>query len=174
MGRSPVKAEDIERIRRLLSRAVAARCPRWLAEERDDLVQKALVRILKLSPDRAGDGGFSASYLNRVAFTVIADEVNKRRQLPSYPLDVLPNGEPAASGKGPDRNQLNKELGSALRDCLQRLHPARRLASMLMLLGYKNREIAELMKWKAKQAENLVTRGRADLKRCLQEKGIKP
>ena len=167
-------SEDFGRLRRLLVQAITASCPRWLAEERDDMVQRALVRIVQIANRRAAGDGFSASYLNRVAFTVVADEISRWKRTHSYPIQVLPDGEPRATNPNPEEGHRLQEFGWAIRRCLEGLHPTRRRAVTLMLLGHKNREIALLMKWDAKRAENLVTRGRADLRRCLEERGFRP
>lgn len=138
------------------------------------MVQRAMVRVLQIADRRPPENGFSTSYLNRVAFTVVVDEISRWKRTHSYPIQVLPGGEPRATNPNPEQAHGLREFGWAIRGCLGRLHPARRRAATLMLLGYKNREIALLMNWNAKRVENLVTRGRVDLRRCLEEKGFRP
>jgi DNA-directed RNA polymerase specialized sigma24 family protein len=64
---------------RVLRLAVASACLGELASQREDLVQVALLRVLE--HERAGEQNTvrTASYLWRVAFTVTADELRRRR-----------------------------------------------------------------------------------------------
>jgi RNA polymerase sigma-70 factor (ECF subfamily) len=50
----------------------------------------------------------------------------------------------------------------------------RRLAVTLHLQGHTVPEAARILDWAAKQTENLVYRGLADLRACLMAKGIRP
>jgi RNA polymerase sigma-70 factor (ECF subfamily) len=50
----------------------------------------------------------------------------------------------------------------------------RRLAVILHLQGHSVREAARLLDWAFKRTENLVYRGLADLRACLQSKGMTP
>ena len=50
----------------------------------------------------------------------------------------------------------------------------RRLAVTLHLQGHSVPEVGRLMGWSAKKADNLVYRGRADLRECLELRGIRP
>ena len=50
----------------------------------------------------------------------------------------------------------------------------RRLAVTLHLQGHTVPETARILDWAAKQTENLVYRGLADLRECLMAKGLRP
>lgn len=150
-------------------------CPAWLTNEREDIVQVALLRVIKVGRERANDFDFSNGYLHRAAYTHVVDEIRRRRRLRESPLEPDEGGAPNWAGRdpSPEDSAQAHELGHAIRQCLQALVPARRRALTLWLLGYRNREIAENLGWDPKRAENLVTRGRADLRACLSKNGYR-
>ena len=147
----------IERIRQVLIRAVQRHCPPPLAAHREDLVQIALVRLLERT---AGEGTAArgTSYLWRVAYTVVIDEIRRfRRQ--QRQAGQLSEDEPGAPGP---------EARSEILDCLSSLQDRRRTAVTLHLQGFRTGEVATALGWTEKQAENLVYRGLADLRACLE------
>jgi RNA polymerase sigma-70 factor (ECF subfamily) len=147
----------IERIRQVLIRAVQRHCPAPLAAHREDLVQMALVRLLERAPgeETAARG---TSYLWRVAYTVVIDEIRRfRRQ--QRQAGQLSKDEPGAPGP---------EARSEMLDCLAGLQDRRRTAVTLHLQGFRTAEVAAALGWTEKQAENLVYRGLADLRACLE------
>ncbi len=148
-------------------------CPAWLANEREDIVQVALLRVVKVGRERANDFDFSNGYLHRTAYTHVVDEIRRRRRRRESPIeaDESRSATWASAVPSPEDSAQAHQLGQAIRSCLQALVPARRRAVTLWLLGYRNREIAESLGWDPKRAENLVTRGRADLKACLSKNG---
>ena len=148
---------DIERIRQVLIRAMERHCPPALAAQREDLVQMALVRLLE-RPRGEGSNPRGASYLWRVAYTVVIDEIRRvRRQLRQ--AEQLPEGEQRTPGP---------EARSELLECLGALQDRRRTAVTLHLEGFRTAEVATALGWTEKQAENLVYRGLADLRACLE------
>jgi RNA polymerase sigma-70 factor, ECF subfamily len=147
----------IERIRQVLIRAVQRHCPPALAAHREDLVQMALVRLLERAPGE-GTAARGTSYLWRVAYTVVIDEIRRfRRQ--QRQAGQLSEGEPGAPGP---------EARSEILDCLSGLQDRRRIAVTLHLQGFRAAEVASALGWTEKQAENLVYRGLADLRACLE------
>jgi RNA polymerase sigma-70 factor (ECF subfamily) len=148
---------SIERIRQVLIRAVERHCPPALAAHREDLVQMALVRLLE-RPRGEGSTPRGASYLWRVAYTVVIDEIRRfRRQ--QRQAEQLPAGEHRTPGP---------EARSELLECLAALQDRRRTAVTLHLRGFRTGEVATALGWTEKQAENLVYRGLADLRACLE------
>ncbi len=149
--------QSIERIRQILIRAVERHCPPPLAAHREDFVQMALVRLLE-RPASEGSSPRGASYLWRVAYTVVIDEIRRfrRQQRQSEALAVGEGGSP-----GP-------EARSEILDCLGGLQDRRRTAVTLHLQGFRTGEVAAALGWTEKQAENLVYRGLADLRACLE------
>ena len=149
--------DSIERIRQVLIRAVERHCPPALAAHREDLVQVALLRLLE-RPRSEGSAPRGASYLWRVAYTVVIDEIRRfRRQ--QRQAGQLSESEPGTPGP---------EARSEILDCLSSLQDRRRTAVTLHLQGFRTAEVATALGWTEKQAENLVYRGLADLRSCLE------
>lgn len=168
--------EVVAELRARLQRAVGRVCPPWLIDRRDDLVQMATLRVLEARPPVEGNPGVAASYLYRVAYTTLIDEIRRVRRRPEVPLDDE-EGESravAATGPDPERVYAARQIGVAIQDCLLRLVHDRRLAVTLHLQGHTVEEAASLLGWGAKRTENLVYRGLADLRRCLDGKGVVP
>lgn len=180
MPADPSLESDEERyaeLGRLMRAAVGRICPPWLASEKDDLVQKALLRLMRKERDAGGSLEVNATYLHRTAHSLLVDEIRRRRRRRETPLaddEEAPHLAAPSTEAGPERRSYARQLGQALRECLERLIGPRRQAMGLTLLGHPNREIAVLMGWDPKRTENLVTRGRKDLRTCLEEKGFTP
>ena len=66
------------------------------------------------------------------------------------------------------------ELGVGIRDCLGGLAEPRRLAVLLHLEGFRAEEASRVLHWDVKRVQNLIYRGLADLRRCLEGKGLVP
>ena len=147
-------------MRPVLVRAVARHCPPALASQAEDLVQTALLRMLE-HPPREGSGSLGASYLWRVAFTVIIDEIRRRKRSEKYQSEAQTRATAQASA--PD-------VGAEIRDCLERLPEPRRVSVTLHLQGFRLAEVATSLGWNEKRVENLIYRGIADLRRCLRGK----
>jgi RNA polymerase sigma-70 factor (ECF subfamily) len=75
---------------------------------------------------------------------------------------------------GPERQYAAGQVGRAIRDCLLGLVTDRRLAVALHLQGHSVPQAAALLGWDRKRTENLVYRGLADLRACLEKKGVSP
>jgi len=117
----------------------------------------ALVRLLERPVASEGTSPRGASYLWRVAYTVVIDEIRRfRRQ--QRQAEQVPAGERATPGP---------EARSELLACLEALQDRRRTAVILHLQGFRTGEVATALGWTEKQAENLVYRGLADLRACL-------
>jgi predicted nucleic acid-binding protein len=65
-----------------------------------------------------------------------------------------------------------RQLARAIEECLKTLIRPRRLAVTLYLQGHRIKETARLLGWNEKRTENLIYRGREDLRECLQKKGL--
>ena len=165
--------DDVARLREDLVRAVGRTCPRWLADRADDLVQTALMRVLDISARREEETEFSALYLRKAAYSAVVDEIRRLRRRGEVPLDQDGVAELSIEDPDPERCAAARELGRTVRDCLFGLLEARRRAVTLHLLGHSVPEVAQLLRARAKQAENLVYRGLADLRRCLEGKGVR-
>ena len=168
---------DYAALRRDIARAVARLCPSWLAAARDDLVQAAVMRVMRVAeqPD-AGEGSrvLSASYLYRIAHSVLVDELRRRNRRRETDLDDATGDLPAARTADPERETASREIARGIRACLQELTRDRRLAVTLHLQGHSIGDAARILEWAHKRTENLVYRGLADLRACLAAKGLRP
>lgn len=172
-----IREGDYVRLRAELEKAVRRLCPPWLGERREDLVQAALLRMLEIERRTLAAGeknrDLAPSYLWKVATTALIDEIRRLRRRQEVELDE--EVERSASSGEPAGARLEAaEIGAALRECLQRMVEARRLAVTLHLQGYPVAEAAPLLGWDFKKVYNLVHRGLGDLRGCLKGKGIEP
>jgi RNA polymerase sigma-70 factor (ECF subfamily) len=167
---------EVTAIRSTLVRAVRRICPAWLADRSDDLVQVAAMRVLSARPPGEGKSPLPASYLYKVAYSALVDEIRRLRRRPEAPLeDEATLGRAAAApAPDPEREYAATQVGRAIRDCLLGLVTPRRLAVTLHLQGHTVPQAAEVLGWDAKRTENLVYRGLADLRACLARKGVTP
>jgi RNA polymerase sigma-70 factor (ECF subfamily) len=156
-------------ILRTLRAAVARACPSDLATHREDLVQAALVRVLEHERADEHNRVRTASYLWRVAFSVIADELRRRRAEEERSRRSSMEEQTGQQGSTPAA-----ELGLGIRDCLQTLAEPRRVAVLLHLEGFRAEEASGVLRWNVKRVRNLTYRGLADLRRCLEGKGLVP
>lgn len=164
---------QFEEMRAVIARVVARTCPAWLDASRDDLVQTAMVRLIERLDGDEGNPGVNTSYLYRTAHSVLVDEIRRRRRRPE---DSMESGPQLAAGahSGPDASLESQRQASDIRHCLARLIENRRLAVTLHLEGHAVPEIAEILGWRRKKADNCVYRGLADLRACLEQKGYRP
>ena len=157
--------------------AVRHVCPFWLASQREDLVQTALFKLIRRDRERGAPGEFNATYLHRMAYSLLVDELRRRQRRGETPLDdehEHPSSVPTSDAPDPEHRLRSKQLGNAIWECLEALIGPRRRAVTLKLLGHPNREIGALLQWAPKRVENLVSRGRGDLRECLEKKGFTP
>lgn len=165
--------ERLEEIRRRLSRAVARVCPRWLAAQSEDIVQTAMVRVLDAAR-RRGEGipDLSSLYVEKTAYSAMVDEIRRHRRRREESAEGVIETTSAPNDVNPESATAAREIADGLRSCLAALRTQRRLAVTLHLQGHSVPEVASILKWRAKTAENLVYRGLADLRRCLATKGL--
>jgi RNA polymerase sigma-70 factor, ECF subfamily len=176
---APVVAQafDYVALRRDLVRVVSRLCPGWLAGKRDDLVQTALLRVMHVVETKSsldeGKRTAPASYLYKVAYSVLIDELRRVRRRRETDLDdetaVL-----TSAADDPERTTASRQIGRGIRGCLRAMKRERRLAVTLHLQGHTVPEAARILDWAFKRTENLVYRGLADLRTCLTAKGLKP
>jgi RNA polymerase sigma-70 factor (ECF subfamily) len=165
-------------LRQDLVRAVARVCPSWMVDRRDDLVQAAVIRVMQITGRRSasseGNQGLSTSYLYKVAYSVLVDEIRRLRRRHETDLEDEAVAPVAIARENPERTARSKEIGRGIQDCLKAMKRERRLAVTLHLQGHTVPEAARILDWAAKQTENLVYRGLADLRECLLGKGLRP
>jgi RNA polymerase sigma-70 factor (ECF subfamily) len=176
-GSSALSEAQLAALRADLARAVHRVCPGWLADRSDDLVQVALMRVMEVQRKSEGNAVLSSFYLQKVARSALIDEIRRRRRRQEVALDeVTVESHPAARAPDPDpeRAAAGRELGRAIQGCLGRLIRPRQVAVTLHLLGHSVPEAARLLGWSVKKAENLIYRGLADLRGCLELAGAAP
>lgn len=181
--RHPIAREfDIEESSTFERLALAVRsvCPHWLSSQREDLAQRAAVKVLEQASRGNLKQPICASYLNRIAMSVVIDEIRYRRRRPEATLETNseafsqePDIRIATTQPDPARRLEAKSAGMAICECLQKLGKDRRLAVTLGLQGYAIKEIARTFDWTEQKAKNLYFRGRTAIQACLRSKGIK-
>ena len=166
---------DLSDVRRALHRALTRRCPRWLSDRREDIVQTALMRLVQIQQRSERNTPFPASYLWKAAYSAMIDEIRRLRRAEHVSLDDGAVDPPAVdAGSDPEQRRRAREIGAGIQQCLARLVPDRRRAVTLQLVGHSVPDIAKLLGWNLKRAENLVYRGLDDLRACLTAKGLEP
>jgi RNA polymerase sigma-70 factor, ECF subfamily len=168
---------DYGKLRQDFVRVVARLCPSWLSKERDDLVQVAVMRVMQIMdrrPEGEGEPTLAASYLYKVAYSALVDEMRRLTRRRETDLDDEAVAETAVAVDDPERLTAAREIGQGIRACLTQLKRERRLAVTLYLLGNSVPEASRVLDWPAKRTENLVYRGLADLRECLMSKGLRP
>lgn len=164
------REHDYAELRARLASAVQRVCPSWMSDQAEDLVQMSLMRILR----GYADAELNGSFLHRVAHSVVIDEIRRKKRrnevhitpsLPERMRSDLPSPEGLARGN---------QLGEAILACLAELLPNRRRAVTLHLQGHSVPDIAQILAFDRKQAENLVCRGIKDLRVALEGRGLQP
>jgi RNA polymerase sigma-70 factor (ECF subfamily) len=141
----------------------------------EDIVQDVLVKLLRAVRKSEGNRSFSAVYLEKSAHGAVVDEIRRvcRRREDSVSSEETVARIPAESGD-PYRRSSAREIARGIYDCLDRMSRPRRLAVSLYLNGCTVPEAAAHLRWHLKRTESLVYRGLAELRGCLEGKGLKP
>jgi len=162
---------DYQNLREEMSGAVRSVCPGWLADQADDLVQVAMMRIHRRYDDRS----LNRSFLYRVAHSVVVDEIRKQRRRNEVGMTpTTPERIASPQARSPERSAVGASLGGHIVTALQQLSDDRRRAVTLYLQGHSVPEASRLLGYSRKKTENLVYRGLADLRAGLRERGIEP
>jgi len=137
-------------------------------------VQTAMMRVLEAAGKRGeGNPDLSSLYLEKAAFSATVDEIRRyRRRREDQATDASAMHETAGDEAGPESLLAAREIRVAIGGCLASLAAPRRQAVTMYLHGHSVAEVAALLGWRFKKAENLVYRGLADLRRCLATKGL--
>jgi RNA polymerase sigma-70 factor, ECF subfamily len=134
------------------------------AEEAEDVVQNAFLRILDAAPHYRPIASFR-TYLYRIVTRLCMDRARKCRPIyTDKPLDP-PDPSPSASEK-----LLVKEANRVVRTSLDMLPQKQRMAIVLKYYeGLSYREIASILENTEKAVERLLARARASLEASLSE-----
>lgn len=167
--------EEYAELREALTRSVKQVCPSWLSDRSEDIVQASMIRVMEIKRRSEGKREFASSYLWRVAYSALVDEIRRLRRRREIPLEDESGEAPwPYQDASPEEVAAGIELGKLIQDCLGRLITPRRRAVTLYLLGHTVPEAARLLGWNNKRTENLVYRGLENLRDCLKSKGLKP
>jgi len=173
-----VDDQQLSELRHRIHSVVHRVCPGWLRGDVEDVTQNALLKVVEVLR-RKGDRNpeLAPSYLWRVAYTCTVDAIRSRREARQREVSMETTTESRARPApepDPERRSAGSEIGRGIEECLERLVRPRRLAAMLYLQGHTAPEIGRLMDWTPAKSNNLVHRGIADLRRCLEGKGLGP
>ncbi len=151
--------------------AVNRLCPAWMRSDLDDLVQDTMIRLIRWQNEEKCRP--SSSIIRKTAHWVTVDRIRaaNRKRMEYLEECVV---EPPDRTPDPERGSAAREASRAILDCLAVLMEARRRAVVLHLQGHAVGETAGLLGWEPKQAENRIYRGLANLRDCLQSKGVEP
>ena len=167
---TPVGADEL---RQILERVVRRVCPAWLGQQRDDLVQIACLRIVKKW--RAEEHRpFGASYLWKVAHSVVMDEIRHRRRHPEVELENPGVAEPTSEMNSPEASHTATQMRETINEGVKQLSEPRRWAVLLFLYGFSLKDSAKMLGWNSKRVDNQRYQGLAQLRAYLKERGLEP
>lgn len=164
----------------LLQATIRRVCPRDLGIDTQDIEQDARVRLWR-ALSRATNADLAASYVQKVAATAAIDAIRAalarrdRKALADLgsPNDDSDPSEEIDSGEAsPEDLARRREVGEAIESSIAELPQARRRAVRLHLLGLSSPEISRLTGWSGTKTRSLISRGLAELRRKLSEKGV--
>lgn len=179
----PKLASLLERFGGLLSATIRRAVPSDLGIDTQDVEQDARIRLWR-ALGRATEAELGASYVKRVAATAAIDAIRAalarrdRRSLDEHaPGSDGEEGatkaeETAATGPSPEEAARRRELGSTIVAAIGELGGDRRRAVRLHLYGLSSPEIGRLTGWSETKTRTLISRGLAELRGRLSEKGV--
>lgn len=134
-----------------------------------------VMRIVSADAERDGaDRELSSSYLYRVAHSALVDEIRRATRRQETTLEDAAVERTAVSLHDPERVAASREIGRGIQDCVAKMPRDRRMAVTLHLIGHSVPDASRVLDWPVKRTENLIYRGLADLRQCLQHKGLQP
>ncbi len=152
-----------------LKHFVASRCPSYLYDQRDDICQEAMMRLMR-AEQRKGAENINSAYMRQAAMSAIIDAVRRFRCRPiaddqEFEIGTSPNVEPESIT---ERGQVLAMVYRALDS-----FPARRREILLLYFrGLEISEIVELTQQNQATVRNDIYRGRNRLAECLREQGV--
>jgi len=167
--------DRIDDLTRRVVAAVRRNCPPWLGTQTEDIAQNVLLKLVKYREKHDGKPTFSSVYVEKAASGAVVDEIRRVCRRREGAMSDPEESERMESGApGPERDSSSREIGLGIVDCLNRLIEPRRVAVTLYLNGCTVPEASGRLRWSLRRTESLVYRGLADLRRCLERKGLRP
>lgn len=139
----------------------------------DEVVQEVRIRLWRARGEPAALEGLGSSYVHQTAVSAALDILRRRRAArtgvdvtaPLAPTLALVRDDPSQAAEA-------RELAEQVHACVERLLPTRRPVVRMYLAGYDRQEIAQVLHWSEGKVRNLLSRGLADLRALLSERGI--
>lgn len=135
--------------------------------EAEDIEQSVLIALWRAMPDEQIPS-HPSSYLYRAAVRETVRTLAGRNRVHVVELDDNQHDHQPS----PEEALESKELGVAIREVITTLLPDRRRAVQAHLMGFDVQEIMTMQDWPYNRTRNLISRGMADLRRELENRGI--
>jgi len=170
--------ETIEKFSYLIRAAIRKTCPRIEKLDMDDIEQEVKISIWKEIRKSEKEIRNLGSYIWRVTYTTTSKVMKRLTEHRKELINVQDESQPAEEAfrtpdtSGPDYHYQNEELLRIARESVDTLIDSRRQVVRLYLTGMSADEITEYFGWSDGKARNLLSRGLADLRLKLREKGI--
>jgi DNA-directed RNA polymerase specialized sigma24 family protein len=140
--------------------------------DKDDLLQEIHIRIWKSLRDSNHNIQYFNAYLRKIVYSVFINEINRIKK----ENEVLETGGPRLipyRGSNGCGTHGDVYLKNALVASIDGLKESKQRVMKLRLQGFTLDEIAQLNRWSYRKTCSLFYRGLKELKRKLQEKGIR-
>ncbi len=157
-----------------VSRYVSTVAPRITDADRQDIVQDTFIAVLQSVKDYRGDSSLS-TWILRIAYFKAIDVLRKHKSLDKSEaplLDMVTEEEISfvdPSGSAEDLAIVHEEV-NRIHAALQRLPEEQRQVLVLRyVMGMRVEDVADTMKLSRRMVELHITRGRAALRKLLQD-----
>ena len=138
------------------------------AAEAEDVAQEALLRMWHHAAGWRPGGPGIAAWLHRVTVNQCLDRLRRRRFASDGAVPERADPDPLA-----DRRIEAAETGQAVKDCIEALPDRQRAAVVLTYYeDLPNQPAAAVLEMQLKAFESLLFRARANLKGCVEGKGL--
>ena len=179
------KSEKIEAIDKaiheysnLIRAAIRKTSPQIDESQMDDIEQEVKIKIWKEILKSEKKILNLGSYIWKVTYTTtcrIMKTVSMERRIAwSQSGESLHYAEDVAQGKNssPNHRLEKKELLEIIKETIDLLIESRRAVLKLYLMGMDQMEISEFFGWSEGKVRNLISRGLADLREAIRERGL--
>jgi RNA polymerase sigma-70 factor (ECF subfamily) len=142
----------------------------------DEIFQEVRIRLWHAKERGERIEVVSPAYVYRIARTAAIDVIRRTHHSEEHTLGSTAERKLPWGGapRGADTSLDDAELDGKVRGALGALPDARRTVVEMHLAGYAAREIAAMLGWTAGKVRNLLSRGLADLRARLGERGVGP